>query len=140
MCVKTELHVCQVLHVKIDVHVYQENTTCLLSVTCQDRCKCVSRHVCQVSHVRTDMSVKCKEGVQGTPNMTIKTKKLSNIRSYLALLCKAKIPYLTPFYLNRQFLLHFPWSSVTCQDRCTLRQNYLFLKYVIQGVPIKIVH
>ena len=93
MCVKTKLHVCQVSHVKIDVHVYQENTTCLLSVTCQDRCKCVSRHVCQVSHVRTDMSVKCKEGVQGThdsdstcrysaiakPNMTIKTKKLSII-------------------------------------------------------------
>ena len=66
-----------------------------------------------------NISAFIKESVQGTgnsdstclylaiakPNMTIKAKKGSIIQSYLALICKAKIPYLPPFYLNRKFLV-----------------------------------
>ena len=37
-------------------------------------------------------------------NKTIKTKKLSIIWSYLALICRAEIPYPPPFYLNCKFL------------------------------------
>ena len=74
-----------------------------------------------------------KETVQGTcdsdstclysaiakPNMTIKTKKLSTFCNYLALICKAEIPYLPPFYtrLNHKFLIHFPWFKKSLSVR-----------------------
>ena len=62
-----------------------------------------------------------KESVQGTcdsdstclylviakPNMKIKTKKLSIIWLYLALIYKAEIPYLPQLYLNHEFLITF---------------------------------
>ena len=63
-----------------------------------------------------------KEVVQGTgdsdstclysaiakPNMSIKTKKLSIIWHYLALICKAEMPYLpAPLYLYRKFFITF---------------------------------
>ena len=31
----------------------------------------------------------------------------------MALICKAKIPYLPPFYLNHKLLIHFPWLGAS---------------------------